>query len=176
MAAESLSTSGVRKHAAHYVEHPEKIFWAGHSYVGSVGWTVNQTVLQSALDNGLPLPEVRSERELFEFSRALHSKLKDEDFLNPGPDCGEPFESTQLTLFVMNRFGLFGLYSLRTVEQTRRFAAVGSGSDYALGAMHAAWNQGGEAEEIARLGVEAGIEFDCYSGGPIAIKKMKMED
>ncbi|MCP5043607.1 MAG: MFS transporter, partial [bacterium] len=56
MAAESLTTCGSRKHQSHYVEHPEKIFWTGHSYVGSVGWTVNQTVLQSALGHGLELP------------------------------------------------------------------------------------------------------------------------
>ncbi|MCP5042853.1 MAG: hypothetical protein GY944_17655, partial [bacterium] len=110
---------GSRKHQSHYVEHPEKIFWTGHSYVGSVGWTVNQTVLQSALGHGLELPEVCDERELFEFSRELHHKLKDEYFLDAG--------------------------------------------------------QGLAAEEIARLGVAAGIEFDCYSGGPITIKKMKLE-
>ena len=41
--------------------------------------------------------------------------------------------------------------------------------------MYAAYEQGLTAEEVARLGVEAGIEFDVYSQGPIVIKKMKLE-
>ncbi len=38
-------------------------------------------------------------------------------------------------LFILNRNGMFGLYSLRSVERYRRFAAAGSGSSYALGAV-----------------------------------------
>ena len=175
MAAESLRSFGSRKQSAHYVERPEKILQVGGTYFGIVGWSVTQTVLQSALSHELELPEFRNELELFEFSRVLHQKLKDEYFLNSAAEDGEPFESSHLTMFVMNRHGLYALYSLRTVERCRRFAAIGSGADYALGAMYAAYEQGLAAEEVARLGVEAGIEFDGYSQGPISIKRMKLE-
>lgn len=79
-----------------------------------------------------------------------------------------------MTMLVMNRHGAFGLYRDRSAESYERFAAVGSGSDYALGAMHAAWEQGLPADEVARLGVEAGIEFDDASGSPITLKKLKL--
>src|SRR5262245_37290843 len=139
MAAETLTTFGSRKQSARYVASPEKILPVGDAYVGVVGFAVTQTVLRSVFARGTDLPEVRTELELFEFARELHRKLKDEYFLNPVTDREDPFESSQMTVFVMNRFGLFGLYSLRSVERYERFAAVGSGAPFALGAMHAAY-------------------------------------
>ncbi|HZM26775.1 MAG TPA: hypothetical protein VFB89_05435 [Gemmatimonadales bacterium] len=175
MAAETLASFGSRKQSARYVARPEKIIRLGSSYVGTVGWSVTRTVLESALSHGSELPEVRSELELFEFSRAFHQRLKDEYFLNAAADPKDPYESSQMTLFVMNRCGLFAMYSLRTVEQCERFTAAGSGADYALGAMHAGYELGLPVEDVARIGVEAGIEFDDGSLGPITLKTMKLE-
>jgi ATP-dependent protease HslVU (ClpYQ) peptidase subunit len=174
MAAETLTSYGSRKQQARYVTRPEKIIRVNDSYVGSVGWAVNLNVLESVFSSGLELPEVRSELELFEFSRVLHRRLKDEYFLNPRDGDGDAFESTQMTVFVMNRHGLFGLYSNRSVERYQRFSAVGSGAHFALGAMYAAYELDAPAEDIARMGVEAGIEFDDGSLGPITLKRVKL--
>ena len=174
IAAETLTTYGSLKKSARYLESSEKIFRVGDTYIGSVGWTVYQTVLRSAFENGLELPAIRNKTELFEFSLKLHKKLKRHYFLKEESD-GDGFESTQMTLFLMNRFGLFGLFSNRSVEQYRRFSAVGSGEELALGAMYAAYELDASAEDIARLGVEAGAEFDRSSLGPIALKKLKLE-
>ena len=116
---------------------------------------------------------IASERDLFEFSRVLHCKLKKAYFLNAQEDSDDPYESSQMMLFILNRNGMFGLDTLRSVERYRRFAAAGSGSSYALGAMYAAYEQGLAAEDIARLGVEAGIEFDNASLGPITLKRVE---
>jgi ATP-dependent HslUV protease subunit HslV len=175
IAAETQTSWGSRKQSASYLASPEKIIAVGDSYVGVVGWSVTMTVLQSAFANGCELPEVRSELELFEYARGLHQTLKQDYFLNSAPDRKDPFESSQLTVFVLNRYGLFGLFSLRSVQCYERFAAVGSGADYALGAMYAAYELGLPVEDVARLGVEAGIEFDDGSSGPITIKRMKLE-
>jgi ATP-dependent protease HslVU (ClpYQ) peptidase subunit len=67
----------------------------------------------------------------------------------------------------MNRSGIFGLYSLREVDQYTRFWAVGSGAEFALGAMHVAWDLLDDAEAIARAGVEAGACFDNASSLPM---------
>ena len=174
MAAETLTTYGGWKQPAKYVARPEKILRMGDSYVGVVGLMANRTVLESVFGGDLGLPEVRSELELFEFSRELHKKLKDEYFLNTGDASLDAYESSQLTLFLMNRFGLFGLYANRTVEQCQRFAAVGSGAGFALGAMYAAYELDLQVEDVARLGVEAGAEFDQASHGPVTIKKLKL--
>ena len=130
-------------------------------------------MLESAFAHGLELPSIASERDLFEFSRVLHGKLKEEYFLNAQENADDPYESSQMMLFILNRNGMFGLDTLRSAERYRRFAAAGSGSSYALGAMYAAYEQGLAAEDIARLGVEAGAEFDQASLGPITLRRVE---
>lgn len=175
MAADTMTSYGSWKQLARYTARPEKILRVGESYLGVVGLIANRMVLESVFSGGLELPEVRNEMELFEFSRKLHAKMKDEYFLNTGDGDSEAYESSQMTLFLVNRFGLFGMYSNRSVEQYQRFAAVGSGAGFALGAMYAAYELDAEVEDIARLGVEAGAEFDDASNAPITMKKLKLE-
>jgi ATP-dependent protease HslVU (ClpYQ) peptidase subunit len=175
IAADTLSSYGSMNLSARYLASHEKIIAVGDAYVGIVGWSVTLTVLQSAFANGCALPEVRNELELFEYARELHRKLKEEYFLSAGPERDEPFETSQITAFVLNRYGLFGLYSLRSVDRFERFAAVGSGSRFALGAMYTAYELELPVEEVARFGVAAGLEFDDASGAPITIKKLKLE-
>ena len=175
MAADTLTTYSSRKLSARYVTKPEKILEVNDAYVGLVGWCAHQAVLESAFDNGLKLPAIANERDLFEFSRVLHRKLKKDYFLNTQEDADDPYESSQMTLFILNRNGMFGLDSLRSAERYRRFMAAGSGSSYALGAMHAAYARDLACEDIARHGVEAGIEFDTASFGPITIRKIETD-
>lgn len=175
MAADTLSSYGCRKERAKYVANPEKILQVGESYVGVVGWAAHQSVLESALDGAIELPEFRGAREVFEFSRRLHGVLKEEYFLNAKADSDAPYESTQMSLFFANRFGLFALYRMRSVERYQRFAAMGSGTEYALGAMYASYELDRPAEDIARLGVEAGTEFDDGSAAPITLRKLALE-
>jgi ATP-dependent protease HslVU (ClpYQ) peptidase subunit len=80
-----------------------------------------------------------------------------------------------MTLFIMNRHGLFALYSLRAVDRFKRFAAVGSGSHYALGAMYAVYERDLSAPQIARIGVRAGIEFDHASLGPVTLRQVRLD-
>jgi ATP-dependent protease HslVU (ClpYQ) peptidase subunit len=173
MAADTLTSFGSRKQSARYIARPEKILEVDGSYVGLVGWCAHQSVLQSVFEHGLELPKIESEQDLFEFSRVLHCKLKKEYFLNSQMDSDDPYESSQMMLFILNRNGMFGLDTLRSAERYRRFAAAGSGSSYALGAMYAAYEQGLPAEAIARLGVEAGAEFDEASLGPITLRRIE---
>ncbi len=173
MAADTLTSFGSRKQSARYVERPEKILEVDGTYIGFVGWCAHQNVLESAFSHGLELPEIETEQDLFEFSRVLHKRLKSQYFLNTTEDLDDPYESSQMMLFVLNRHGMFGLYSIRSVERYRRFAAAGSGGKYALGAMYAAYERGLPAEDVARLGVEAGIEFDGHSMGPITLRRIE---
>jgi ATP-dependent HslUV protease subunit HslV len=173
MAADTLTSFGSRKQSARYVESPEKIIEVDGSYIGFVGWCVHQDVLKSVFARGLKLPEIKTEQDLFEFSRVLHVRLKDKYFLNTTEDDDDPYESSQMRLFVLNRNGMFGLCSMRGVERYRCFAAAGSGTHFALGAMYAAYERGLPAEEVARLGVEAGIEFDSHSMGPVTLKRIE---
>jgi ATP-dependent HslUV protease, peptidase subunit HslV len=58
---------------------------------------------------------------------------------------------------------------MREVFEYTQFWAIGSGHEFALGALHHAYPRYESAEEIARAGVEAGIAFDKNSAAPITI-------
>ena len=146
---------------------PEKIFQIRDAHVGIVGFTAHYLVLQDVLST-YPDVDLSSRRAIFETFRALHPILKDEYFLLPdsGQD-GDPYESTQVSLLVASPTGIFGVYDMREVHEYTRFWAMGSGAPFALGAMHAGYERDVDAETVARLGAEAGCEFDRSSAPPI---------
>ena len=99
------------------------------------------------------------------FHRA-HTLLKEKYFLNPKEDESDPYESSQITAVIANPSGIYGVYSLREVFRFERFWGIGSGRNFALGAMYASYDRFRSARTIAVAGVKAGIEFDKSSSGP----------
>ena len=75
-----------------------------------------------------------------------------------------------------NPHGIFGIYSLREVFAFDRFWGIGSGRNFALGAMFVAFEQDLDAHAIAEIGVRAGIEFDKSSGGPYQVYTIEMAE
>jgi ATP-dependent protease HslVU (ClpYQ) peptidase subunit len=167
IAADTMTSFGSRKQRAAYVAHPEKIQRVSDSYIGIVGSAAHDLVVKSIFSQADNLPNFQNRLEIFEFFRKLHTQLKKEYFLNPKEDEDDPYESSQMDMFIANRYGIFSVYSLREVYEYQKFWAIGAGSDYAIGAMYAAYEHFDSAEAIARIGVEAGIEFDDGTAGPI---------
>ena len=66
------------------------------------------------------------------------------------------------------------MFSWRDVDEYTRFWAIGSGQEYALGAMYAVYEQMDDAEEIAKIGVAAGCEFDDGSGLPCTLYSIQL--
>ena len=81
----------------------------------------------------------------------------------------------QIDALICNPKGIFGVYSLREVSEYTKFWAIGSGSEFALGAMHALYDRLDSAEEIAKAGVEAGAEFNNASSLPMSIQVIDLE-
>lgn len=167
IAADTMTCFGSNKQQATYDAHPSKILSVGESYLGLVGSAAHNIVIESLFSRKKKIPKFQSRLEVFEVFRKLHRRLKEEYFLNPKEDDNDPYESSQMDMFIANRYGLFGIYSLREVFEYNKFWALGSGGEYALGAMYATYERFDKASDIARVGVEAGIEFDDGSGGPI---------
>jgi ATP-dependent HslUV protease subunit HslV len=63
---------------------------------------------------------------------------------------------------------------LRDTNEFDRFWAIGSGANFALGAMYAVYDQLASAEEIAKMGIMAGAEFDSGSALPLTYKTITL--
>ena len=87
----------------------------------------------------------------------------------PTGEEDDPYESTQITALVANAHGIFGVFSMREVFEYTRFWAVGSGREFALGAMHAHYPGRKSAAAIASAGIAAGATFDRNSALPMTL-------
>lgn len=173
IATESLTTFGDTRLASHYKSEHDKILRVGDSWIGVCGSSAHHLVLAHLLAK---LDHVRlgSRGEVFETFRLLHPMLKEQAFLNPKEDEDDPYESSQITALIANPSGIYGVYSYREVFAYDRFWAVGSGRNFALGAMFVAYDRSKSAAQIAEIGVAAGVEFDTASSGPIVTHAVKL--
>jgi ATP-dependent HslUV protease, peptidase subunit HslV len=173
IAGDTLTTFGSVRLASVHDAAPEKLLKHNDSYFGIAGSAAHQLVLETLLKKH---PEFRfqSREEIYESFRKIHPILKEEAFLNPKEEDDDPYESSQLTALVANAHGIFGVYSMREVFEFDNFWAIGSGRDFALGAMFAVWNMKMSAEEIARIGVIAGAEYDTGTGLPMNLEVVKL--
>ena len=112
--------------------------------------------------------------EVYETFRRLHPILKEQGYLNPKEDEDDPYESSQITALIVNSTGIYGVYSYREVFDYDRFWGIGSGRNFALGAMFAAYDRCKTAADVAKIGVMAGAEFDTATQGPIVLHTVKL--
>jgi ATP-dependent protease HslVU (ClpYQ) peptidase subunit len=176
IACDTLATIGSLKQKAHYVEVPDKIFRFQDTYIGTVGYAVHNAVLQSYFTRHPENVTLDSPAGIFETWRTMHKVLRDEYHLNPRKDSEDAYETTRMTSVLASPRGIFGVTPSRDVEAFPRFWAIGSGSDFALGAMFVTYARTDDVEAIARAGVEAGAEFDDGSDVPIVTHVLELND
>jgi ATP-dependent protease HslVU (ClpYQ) peptidase subunit len=63
---------------------------------------------------------------------------------------------------------------MREVFEFDRFWAIGSGRDFALGAMYAVYAKAKSAAAIAETGVMAGAEFDTGTSAPVLLHEVRI--
>ena len=172
IAADSLTSFGDLKLDSNYDVAHDKILSYKENHLGIVGSAAHQLVLESIfsddkLEKEKIIVDFSSRLAIFESFRALHPLLKEKYFLNAKDEDDDPYESTQIDALIANPFGIFGIHSLREVTEYKKFWAIGSGAEYALGAMFALYNTDASAEDIAHAGVAAGAEFNNASAMPL---------
>jgi len=168
IAADSLTSFGDLRMGADYEEGFEKVLLHDNNYIGIVGSAAHHLVMESIFKQGDINVDFSSRLAVFETFRSIHPVLKDKYFLNAKDEDDDPYESTQIDALIANPHGIFGVHSLREVTEYKKFWAIGSGSEYALGAMFAVYDMLDSAEEIAKAGVLAGAEFNNATSAPVS--------
>lgn len=174
IAADSLTTFGTTRLAPHYDRSPHKVARYRDSYIGVAGSAAHQLVLENLLERN-PTLDLHGKAAIYETFRKMHPMLKEEAFLNPKEEDDDPYESSQMTVMIVNPSGIFAVYSMREVFEFDRFWAIGSGRDFALGAMYALYPKAKNAAAIAEAGVIAGAEFDTGTSLPIYLEQVKLK-
>lgn len=180
IAADSLTSFGDTRQASEFVTDSDKILRftgvASDNYMGIVGSAAHHLVMQNLIINHADKIDFSNRLTIFNTLKTIHPILKEEYFLNSKEDEEDSYESSRVDALIMNSNGIFGLYSLREVDQYSRFWAVGSGSEFALGAMQAVYNHFDNADQIAEAGILAGTTFDTASALPMTSYTMAIRD
>ncbi|MEO5701871.1 MAG: MFS transporter [Casimicrobiaceae bacterium] len=174
IAGDSLTTFGDTRLAAEFDQSFDKIVQHRGTYVGLCGSAAHQLVFESVLAKQ-PDVDFSTKARIFDTFSKLHPILKEKHFLNPKEEEDDPYESTQVTALIANARGIFGVYSMREVFEYTRYWAIGSGREFALGAMFAQYDRLKSAAAIAKIGIEAGATFDKNSALPMTIYTLRLK-
>jgi len=174
IAADSLTTFGATRLSPDYDAAYDKIQRFGDTYFGIAGSAAHHLVIEKIFRKATDL-SFNGKMEIFDSFSKIHPLLKDDHFLNPKEEEDDPYESSQLTAMIANKSGIYAVYSMREVFEFKRFWAIGTGREFALGAMYAVYEQASTAEEIARVGIQAGTEFDSASSMPMTFYNVTLE-
>ncbi len=178
IAADTLTSFGDTKLGAGYDKYHDKIQLCGDTYVGIVGSAAHALVIDDIFDDPEVEYDFSNRQGIFKTFLKLHTVLKDKYFLNASSkdDQDDPYETNHIDAVIANPHGIFAVYGMRDANEFERFWAVGSGADYALGAMYALYDKLDSAEEIAKAGVTAGAEFNNASALPLTFKTIALAE
>jgi ATP-dependent protease HslVU (ClpYQ) peptidase subunit len=176
IAADTLTKWGTGKESADYVANNTKIVRVGDTYIAGSGTSTFKLILRDYFARrGVPA-RFDSAIELFKTWQAFHAALKEKYYLVTVGDKDDTIESSKFDVLIANSHGIFGVGAHRTVQEYRKFYAIGTGTDLALGAMYAAYGRAGlSAEQVARLAVEAAAEFDDATGLPVVSYSVRLK-
>ncbi len=150
-----------------------KIKRIGPVLFSNTGWGLYSDILNDYLSKKKTV-KLNNELEVFQFFKAFwHALHKNYSFVNDQCNDEEsPFGDLDANFLITTGKCIFHVSSNMGVTEFLKFYAIGSGCEYALGAMFAVYKMKLSAENIARKGLEAAIEHDVYCGGKIEIIKI----
>ena len=159
-----------------YQKNHKKIIRFQDSYLGIIGSSAHHSVMESILNKYQSDICFTNVKEIFETFLWLHPKLKDEYFVNTSEEKEQEYESNQLHILLVNPYGLFDIQSYREVTEFSRFWSIGTGDEYALGAMYAVYDKLDDPRQIAKTALSAACEFDENSGQPLICHSVKLKN
>lgn len=175
IAADTLTKWGSGKESATYVANNDKIVRVGSSFLAASGSATFKTIMHDYFSRPRVSARFDDPMTIFRTWQQFHAVLKQNYFLNPGTDKDDSLESTRFDVLIANAHGIFGVGAHRTVQEYVKFYAIGSGTDLALGALYAAYDDPArDALDLARLAVEAAAEFDDATGLPVVAHRIKL--
>ena len=159
-----------------YQKNHKKIIRFKDSYLGIIGSSAHHNVMESILRKYRKDICFNSVKDIFETFLWLHPKLKDEYFVNTSEEKEQEYESNQLHILLVNPCGIFDIMSYREVTEFSRFWSIGTGDEYALGAMYAIYDKLDDPRQIAKTGIYAACEFNENSGLPLICHTVKLKN
>ena len=107
IASDSAQTEDGMIVSAEYYANNNKIVPCGESYIGLVGWSCTQDIVESLVREHLNKMKLGGRAEIFETFRFIHAQLKEDYFIETSEDKDQPVESSQLGALIVGPGGIF---------------------------------------------------------------------
>ncbi|MDP7069979.1 MAG: hypothetical protein QF561_01365 [Phycisphaerales bacterium] len=146
----------------------EKIVKIGDAVVGGTGWAVYDDILAHHVRQSGP-PRLDSRAAVYDFFLRFWRALRETySLVNEQAATKEtPFGDLDATFLIASPGGLFNVSSDLGVTEFHECHAIGSGAEYALGAMHAMRDTDLDDETLIRNACGAAVAMDTACGGTI---------
>ena len=169
MAADTLAFFGEGMTIPQTNAVASKIMKVGDALIGGTGWAVYDDILEHWI--GDQPPRLDSRTAIYSFFLDFWKALRENySLVNEQSATKEtPFGDLDATFLIASTGGLFQVSSDLGVTQFNSHHAIGSGAEYAIGAMHVLIDTEDDAARIAQAGCEAAIAMDASCGGSIDV-------
>lgn len=174
LAADSQSSFGTNT-VATANHRAQKIRKIGSAYIAMSGWGVYQNIFDDFLLKHDRF-DLNSEQEIFVFFNNFWRELKENYcFVNEQCDrsAESPFVDLDSSFLIASKSGIFYVCSNMSITRFDQYFAIGSGCNFALGALHALYDSALSASKIAVKAVEAAMSLNVYCGGEIHLKRIR---
>ncbi len=170
MAADTLTCFGESEKTPASNCRTEKIYRFGDSILGATGWAVYDDILRDYVARK-QMPDLSGRDAIYRFFLDLWKDLHEHyAFVNDQAQTKDaPFGDLDTSFLFANRAGLFKVSSDLCVTTFEQYYAIGSGAEYALGAIYNCYETLDDAAEIARRAVHTACQFDVHCGGDIDV-------
>lgn len=158
---DSLTLFGNRKEKHdHVAPGRNKIIKYKSIYLACSGSAVWDEVLSDYFNNLNAKHGFHSAEAIYLEMLQLYKSLKEKYFLVSQQNAGDIFRSSEHLLLLINSKGIFEVDWMRNVREYAQIAAIGTGDEYALGAMKAIYEKESDVELIVKKGLESAAKFD----------------
>jgi len=154
-----------------------KMLRVGDAIVGGTGWAVYDDILDHFLANADP-PPLNSRRAIYAFFLEFWKALRETYSLVNDQSASKetPFGDLDATFLVASSGGLFKVSSDLGVTEFQQHHAIGSGSEYALGALQVLVDRESRDDVVVRSACEAAIAMDISCGGDVEVHHVECAD
>jgi len=170
---QSTSHNSTLKHTAEYKTNHSKLIHYGYSILGLAGYCTIHQIFEDLLSQAEPNPW-SNRSEIFHWFLAHHDILKNKYFLTPtiGNGKSQIAETNWSAALIINPHGIFRSHGSREVVEYSKFWAIGSGQDFALGALENLYDQNLTASKIAQLAALTATKFNPGCAPPIYVETL----
>ncbi len=155
-----------------------KIVPVGDALLGGTGWAVYDDILEHYLAESQP-PPLRSRSDVYAFFLGFWKALRETySLVNEQAATKEtPFGDLDATFLIASPGGLFKVSSDMGVTEFKQCHAIGSGAEYALGALHALTSSPSSLsdEDVVRAACRAAMSHDTFCGGEIDLHQVSTD-